>query len=66
MNYYKCIDCWRIYDNYQLLETTRERCDCGSVRFKGSTNRFVFRLLTDFKYTIKTWVRERLNYGKEC
>lgn len=65
MKYYKCIDCWRVYTHEQLLDETREACACESRRFKGSSNKILRRLFTDFNYTIKTLIRERLNCGKE-
>ncbi len=62
MNYLKCKECWRVYDRWQLTEGPIERCPCGSFRFKDSPNLFLRRLLTDFKYTLKTWIRERLSH----
>ena len=64
MKYYKCKECWRVYDNWQLIEGPMESCVCGSRRFKNSANLLLRRLLTDFKYTMATWIRERLNHEK--
>ncbi len=64
MNYFRCKACWRVYDRWQLTDGPYDRCNCGSFRFKGSDNKFVHRLLTDFKYTFLTWIRERLNHEK--
>ena len=64
MNYFKCLDCWRVYDNWQLVDGPYESCKCGSHKFKASRNLFMRRLLTDFGYTIKTWIRERLSHEK--
>lgn len=54
MNYYKCMECWRIYDEWQLLESPMETCYCGSIKFKESRNLVIRRFLTDFKHNIKT------------
>lgn len=63
--YFKCSSCWRVYSQDQLLAEDCGGCDCGSLSFKGvkHPNRvFLQRLFTDFKYTIKAWIRERLNH----
>ena len=63
MNYFKCKDCWRIYTQQQIMEDSFGSCPCGSVRFKGRmTASFIRRFCTDWKYTIKSWIRERLNH----
>jgi len=63
MRLYKCKLCWRVYDEWQLTKGPHNFCECGSYRFIGAKSPFFFRrLLTDFKYTIKTWIRERLNH----
>jgi hypothetical protein len=54
MNYYKCKDCWRVYDEWQLLDSPLESCKCSSMTFKEARNLFIRRLFTDFKHTIKT------------
>jgi hypothetical protein len=54
MNYYKCMDCWRVYDHWQLVISPMEACTCSSVRFKETKNLFIRRLLTDFTHTLKT------------
>lgn len=62
MNYFKCKECWRVYDRWQLTEGPMETCSCGSRTFKTSPNLLLRRLLTDFTYTVKAWIKERLNY----
>ncbi len=61
--YYKCRDCWRVYDHWQLTEGPMETCSCGSRAFRSSRNLKFRRFLTDFKYTFKLWIRGRLNRG---
>lgn len=52
-DYFKCIDCWRVYDRWQLTAGPYEACNCGSRRFKNTWNTSfngLRRFLTDWKY----------------
>ena len=60
MNYYKCYDCWRVYDQWQLTDGPYTACICGSHKFKSFKNMILRRLFTDFKYTVKSLIKERL------
>jgi DNA-directed RNA polymerase subunit RPC12/RpoP len=62
MKYFKCVDCWRVYDEWQLIESPIEQCVCGSKRFKGSSNLRLRRFFTDMKYII---FGEKV-YDKRC
>ena len=62
MKYFKCAECWRAYDEWQLLEGPMEECPCGSHRFKNAPNLKLRRFLTDIKYIIfgeKVYDKER-------
>lgn len=61
MNYFKCIECWRVYDKFQLLNSWRESCDCGSLKFKEDRKNLVLRrILTDYKYCLDLLINGRL------
>ncbi len=52
MRYFKCVECWRAYDEWQLLYGPMITCKCGSQRFKGAPNLKIRRFFTDMKYII--------------
>jgi DNA-directed RNA polymerase subunit RPC12/RpoP len=64
MSYFKCKECWRVYDRWQLTEGPMESCVCGSRRFKNAPNLLLRRLFTDFRYVLNTWIKERLTHEK--
>ncbi len=52
--YFKCKECWRVYDLWQLTDGPIEACSCSSHTFKNTKNLFIRRLLTAPIHTIKT------------
>ncbi len=53
--FYKCVDCWRVYDTFQLTKGPMDTCGCGSRRFKNTFPTkltAIKRFLTDPKYII--------------
>lgn len=67
MRYFGCFSCWRVYAEEWLKSDETNGCKCGSLRFREIANPaavLLQRLLTDYKYVIKTWIREKLSHGK--
>lgn len=67
MKYLGCMACWRVYAEEWLVSDQSSGCACGSIRFREIVNPsavLLQRLLTDYKYAIKTWIREILSYVK--
>ncbi len=52
MRYFKCADCWRMYDEWQLINSPMDACMCGSKRFRLAPNLKVRRFLTNPLYII--------------
>lgn len=67
MRYFGCKSCWRVYSEEQLLSPDSGGCKCESITFReinNPTSVLLQRLLTDYKYVIKTWIREKLSRVK--
>ena len=65
MRFFGCKACWRVYAEEQLTSEESNGCKCGSVTFRQINNPsavLLQRLFTDYKYVIKTWIRERLSH----
>lgn len=53
MEYYKCMECLRVYTHYLIQNAPYEICKCGSRRFKGNSKIWFLNLrclFTDWKY----------------
>lgn len=49
----KCMNCWRVFDTWQIIYWPYSGCKCGSLKFKGNCPISFFnlrRFLTDPKY----------------